>query len=262
MAAISTDILIKLATAGPKLSCAEEVEPFVTYYDGAYNWQLTVEQAAIAMSILRSKISGEPLQSLISHPELTRWTEIKALLRKSFMDHRSVECLIDALVTAQLRGSVVEFHKYLSQLRAKAVLRYKIDNPTATRAEINNNASMIGRIAVKQFKNKLYEPLRSILEMRCPETLEDAMDILRNTNYDLRRIPNDRQVQRNNNYHYYRNSRGERPPPRHHDQGNNSLGSVRSASNVNRWQNDQPNHRQSESTPMDLGSTNTRANFR
>lgn len=260
MAPITTDILIKLACAGPKLSCAEEVEPFVTYYDGAYNWELTEEQKAIAWSILRSKITGEPLQLIIAHPQIVRWTDIKLLLRKSFMDHRSTECLIDAIVTAQLRGSVLEFYKYINQLRTKAVLRFKIDNPNATTAEINTNAEMIGRIAVKQFKKRLYEPLRSILEIKDPKSLEDAIDYLRNTSYDLRWTPNNRQVQGHRNYNYQRNNRGERPPQNYYqgnnqgnNQGTNNSGTIRSSNNnVNQWQS---------AEPMDLGS-NSGVNFR
>lgn len=268
--AITTELVIKLATAGPKLSQESELESFISYYDNIYEIPLSVEQIAITNALVRTKISGKPLNLVVANPQINGWAQWKTLLQNNLIDPRPMTTLIDTIATATLRGSVIEFYDYINSLRAKAVQRFRVDNPNATATEKTDNAAMISRIALNFFKKRINEPLRSILEMRSPTTLEAAMDILRSTSYDLSRRHNG-QVETVNSYNnnYYNNHR-QQIQNTHTNSGINSGNSIRSGrtnpsfrSNVNQWPNDNNNNAPVAMETESFNSNNrTGVNFR
>lgn len=261
-------LIIKLISAGPTISGESELDGFTDYFNSIYAIAMDAQTVLIANTMVKAKITGRARDIILANPQCSAWEDIRTLLLRSLADPRPLLVLTDLLTTAKCRDSVSQFYDYMMQLRGKIMQRYKIDNPNHGPAEYLAFSQSTARIALRQFKFRIREPLRSILEARNPITMEDAMIILRNTGYDLggqfninRTNSNNRNGNVTNNDNRNNTSSSGRGQRRYNHSNNNNAntmpdlsgaGGGHSNNNVPRYNNLTTDNRRSAVQPMDV----------
>lgn len=194
----------RLVQVGPKLSSEYDLSSFINYYDNIFALPMADAVKNLTVVVVKTLITGRCRFIIDSNPQATTWNDIKELLINNLCDSRSLNQLTDKLLTLRNSGSVLDFYYKIQDLRSKINFKFKADNPTATQEQIVNYAESIERIALEQFKEKIDEPLKSILISRNPGDLPKALSILKNTPYDIhtKNFGNDRQFYRQNNQNY------------------------------------------------------------
>lgn len=104
------------------------------------------------------------------------------MLENNFGEKKSCEELFDDLRAVTFNKTTIDFYndiKYrLRRLCDKAVMILG-EGEAANQVALNNQRS-----ALHVFKNKMPEPMRTVLACRNPSSLEEAMDILFENGYD------------------------------------------------------------------------------
>lgn len=97
-------------------------------------------------------------------------------------------------------NSPLDIYQALQKQRARIIEKYGIENPDARAEERNQFAVTIHRTVLRQFKQKITEPLRTILACRNPDLMDAALEILRSSQIDIGGNEQQRQVGSNLNY--------------------------------------------------------------
>lgn len=165
---------------------------------------------SIFSDVIKSKLRGRAREVIEINNHITTWVEIKNILINNFGDRSSVEELFDQLRGATFKTNCADFYSdikiVLRRLNVKSKLASGDDVALATQTITNNKTS-----ALTIFKNKIPEPMRSVLYCRNPTTLENAMDILHESGYAYSNVSSHKPVNaypRNNNgnNNFYKNN--------------------------------------------------------
>lgn len=136
---------------------------------------------SIFLDIIKSKLVGQAKDVSDINNHLTSWTTLNTVLTNNFGDRLSIEQLYDQMRSLKFKTNAKNFYdditSTLSRLNMKSRILYQ--NQVGYDAIITANK----RTALDIFKNKLIEPMRSIIICRNPANIEDAMKILYDTNY-------------------------------------------------------------------------------
>lgn len=136
---------------------------------------------SIFLDIIKSKLLGTAKDVSDINNHLTRWTELKEVLVNNFGDRLSVEQLYDKLRSIKFKTNAKNFYdEIITCLR-----RLNMKTRTVYQNEARYNELIIAnkRTALDIFKNKLLEPMRSIIICRNPNNIENAMKIIFDSNY-------------------------------------------------------------------------------
>lgn len=158
----------------------DRVHPLLTVYD---------EPSQLLFSdIIKSKLTGKAREIIEINCQAQSWTEVKTVLNNNFGDRCGLEELFDKLKSVTFKNNSVEFYnelkKRLRNLNNKTIVSIG-SGPAANECAKNNM-----KTALNVFKEKIPEPMRTILTCRNPETLEAAMEILFQAGYAYITPPN------------------------------------------------------------------------
>lgn len=138
--------------------------------------------------IIKSRVKGKAREILEINCQAQSWTDIKAILINNFGERLSVEELFDRLKSSTFKTNSVEFYNdikhRLRSLNNKTIIILG-SGPAANECAKNNM-----RTALNVFKEKIPEPMKTILTCRNPETLEAAMEILFQSGYAYTPVSN------------------------------------------------------------------------
>ena len=166
----------------------EKVQPVLNKYDELGQ--------SIFFDIIKSRLVGRAREIIEINSHIENWKEIKDLLINNFGDHSTLEELFDRLRGVTFKTNAIEFYSEikisLRRLNVKTKLLLGIHDSVNT---IKANKLS----ALNIFKNKVPEPLRSILYCRNPTDLEKAMEILYEAGYAHTTINNQNSHQKNFN---------------------------------------------------------------
>lgn len=155
------------------ITLVDRVYPLLRQYD---------EMSQLVFSdLIKSRLRGKARETIEINFHAQSWTDLKNILMNNFGEKYSVEDLFDRMRAVSFKTNTIEFYNEI-----KDKLR-----------SLNNKTSMImggnagaGQIAVNNmqsalniFKEKIPEPMRTILACRNPSSLEDAMEILFKSGY-------------------------------------------------------------------------------
>lgn len=131
--------------------------------------------------IIKSRLIGKAKEIIEINTQAQSWTEIKSILENNFGEKKNCEQLFDELRSVTFNNTTVDFYNdilyRLRRLNNKALLVLG-EGEAANQVTINNRRS-----ALHIFKNKMPEPMRTVLTCRNPDSLEAAMDILFESGY-------------------------------------------------------------------------------
>lgn len=186
------------------------------------------------INTIKSKITGKARQIIEINSHVNTWVEIKNLLVKNFSSHKSIQTLHEELRQINYKSSVLEFFNEIQAKLSELNQKCKQENNVID-IPLNIN------IALRIFKTKIHEPMRTILFARDPPTIESALNILseggylyqkdkpeqktenffQNHNKNINRFQNNKQnFNQNNNYNNRFNNHNNNPW-RHNNNNNN-----------------------------------------
>ncbi|XP_059217572.1 GATA zinc finger domain-containing protein 14-like [Stomoxys calcitrans] len=180
--------------------------------------------------IIKSRLVGKAKEIIEINTQAQSWTTIKNILENNFGEKKNCEQLFDELRAITFETTTVDFYNEikhrLRRLNSKALLVIG-EGEAANQVSLNNMKS-----ALHIFKNKMPEPMRTVLTCRNPDSLESAMDILFESGYAY--MGKDGRIVK-------RNDKGKRQNNEGKDGNRESSGSVRSHNNRNNYNNNRSN---------------------
>lgn len=232
MALTSLDAL-KLIRNGPQLQGEQDLFSFIEYYGSIFSLNLPANIMPIAIITLKTQLKDKARQIIDINPHCDTWHAIKTTLIANLANLASLSTLTDQLITIQNNSSTLEFYNKIQELVAKILNKYRMDNPDATAQQIEGQGTIIRRIALRQFRDKLREPLRSLIVVRNPSSMEEALLILRESAYNLNDGPhqsnmnhqkNNKKLNYSSNYGSFKNNVNTRNKNNYQQNTNNNLG--------------------------------------
>lgn len=228
----------------------DRIHPLLTTYD---------ELSQLVFSdIIKSRLVGKAREVIEINTQAQSWNSIKSVLENNFGEKKSCEELFDELRAVTFNKTTIDFYndiKYrLRRLCNKAIMVLG-EGEAANQVALNNQRS-----ALHVFKNKMPEPMRTVLACRNPSTLEEAMDILFENGYDrmgkdgriVRKQVNEQsqegqnQDQGNNNNRSSNNNRNDPKKNYTNNNRNNNRQNYRRENN-NSYQNNQEHNLNNQS---------------
>lgn len=219
--------------------------------------------------IIKGRLVGKAKEIIEINIQAQSWTDIKRVLENNFGEKKSCEELFDELRSVTFNNTTVDFYndiKYrLRRLNNKSLLLLG-EGEAANQVAINNQRS-----ALHVFKNKMPEPMKTVLACRNPDSLESAMDILFENGYDrmgkdgriVKRQPKDqnRKDQQNtdNSNRRDQNNHHNRNRNNHHNNGRNNYQD--NYDNNNRRHNVNNQNQQQQDQPPEPMEVNNIENF-
>jgi len=193
------------------IEVVEDIVPIILKYD--------TSSQKLLLNRIKSKLRGKAREVIEINSHVKTWSEIKTVLVNNFGDKRSCFQIFDELRAVSFGVSSVEMYNQI-----KSILR-RLNNKTKDQPNSEFNIKANNLTALNIFKDKLPEPMRSILFSRNPKDLEEALDILVEGNYAY--------------YNPYKNKRNEYNHPksygdtRNYNRNNNKSGNKLNRSNDN-----------------------------
>lgn len=261
---------LNLIKNGPEIHGETNLFSFIEYYDSIFTLNLPATLNPLIIATLKVKLKANAREIVDMNPQCTTWETIRTALISNLSNFASSSTLTDELILIQNDTSTIEFYHKIQQQIVKIINKYRLDNPVAADRQIQDYGATIKRIALKQFRDKLREPLRSILVVRNAESMEAALIILRESSYNLDDAPNKFQNQnKNNNFKKnFRNNSHIENRNNYNNNFQNNNGNGRNNFNRN-FRNDsnfgnnfQSNYRNGNSNNFNRGFTNNIPNFR
>lgn len=159
----------------------DTLEVFISSCDFLFSTFNTATDLLLRNYLIRvilGKLVSRAQILIATRTELDSWEKIKEALRLSFGDQRNIDCLEQDLITLTpfKNESPVDFGKRIqlarSQLIAKINAQSEATMPRATKIIYTNQYN---KVSLKTFIRGLTGNLQSIIRLRNPETLEQAM---------------------------------------------------------------------------------------
>lgn len=132
--------------------------------------------------IIKSRLVGRAKEVIEINTQVLSWEDIKRTLQNNFGERKNCEELYDDLRAVTFHTNTIDFYndiKYrLRCLNNKSAIVLG-EGEASNHVALNNQ-----RTALHIFKNKIPEPMKTILACRNPTSLEAAMDIMYENGYD------------------------------------------------------------------------------
>lgn len=212
-----------------------ELHTFTTLIDRVYPLLSSYDELSqlLFSDIIKSRISGKAKEVIEINTQAQSWASIKTILQNNFGERKSSDQLFDELRAVTFQSNVVDFFNDIKHILRRLNNKMRItlgEGEAANQVSINNQ-----RTALHIFKNKMPEPMKTILACRNPTSLEQAMDILYENEYD--RIGRDGRFHPGRSKHNLDYKRETQPnPPKHKSQQNSNTQGNRQRYNYNEQQ--------------------------
>lgn len=162
------------------INLIDRVHPILRAYDEPSQYLFS--------DIIKSKLKGKAREIIEINCQAESWNDVKQILVNNFGDRHSLEELFDKLKSVTFKTNSVEFYNdiktRLRSLNNKTITL--LGSGSATNECARNNM----KTALNLFKEKLPEPMKTILTCRNPDSLETAMEILFQSGYAYTTISN------------------------------------------------------------------------
>lgn len=150
------------------ISLVDRIEPLFVRYDDL--------SQLLFFDLIKSKCNGKAKEAIEINFYAQTWSEIRTVLINYFGENQSVEQLYDNLRSTIFKTNTIGFYNDINdKLRS-------LNNKTVSDLGININSEQIARTnmrtALDVFREKIPEPMKTILACRNPDSLEEAMNIL------------------------------------------------------------------------------------
>lgn len=155
------------------INLIDRVHPILRAYDEPSQYLFS--------DIIKSKLKGKAREIIEINCQAESWSDVKQILINNFGEKHSLEELFDRLKSVTFRTNSVEFYNDIkTRLRSlnNKTMSLLGSGPATNECAINNM-----KTALNIFREKLPEPMKTILTCRNPDSLETAMDVLFQSGY-------------------------------------------------------------------------------
>lgn len=160
-----------------------DLQTFITLVDRVFPLLRTYDEPSqlLFSDMIKSRLKGKAREIIEINCQAQSWNDIKTVLMNNFGERYSIEELFDKLKSVYFKSNSVEFYNdiknRLRSLNTKTICLVGT-GPAANECARNNM-----RTALNVFREKLPEPMKTIITCRNPDSLEEAMDILFQSGY-------------------------------------------------------------------------------
>lgn len=162
------------------IKLVDRVHPILRAYDEPSQYLFS--------DIIKSRIKGKAREVIEINCQAESWTDIRHILVNNFGERGSIEELFDKLKSVTFKTNSIELYNDI-----KICLR-RLNNKTLSLLGAGAGANECAKnnmgTALNVFKEKMPEPMKTILTCRNPDSLETAMDILFKSGYAHMTISN------------------------------------------------------------------------
>ncbi|XP_059224784.1 uncharacterized protein DDB_G0287625 [Stomoxys calcitrans] len=155
------------------INLIDRVHPILRAYDEPSQYLFS--------DIIKGRLRGKAREIVEINCQAESWNDVKQILINNFGDRHSLEELFDKLKSVTFRSNSVEFYNEiktgLRSLNNKTITLLG-SGPATSECARNNMKTALGI-----FREKLPEPMKTIITCRNPDSLETAMDILFQSGY-------------------------------------------------------------------------------
>lgn len=125
-----------------------------------------------------SKLKGTALMLIGSRPEIRQWVDLKSLLRLSFGDQRSLDCLVQDLII--MRPNKSESYLNFGQRiqKARSAIASKLISSNTPLEERRFQIKNYDDLALKTFIRGLSGRIQDMIRLRNPDSLEEAISLV------------------------------------------------------------------------------------
>lgn len=193
------------------LNLVDRIHPVLTQYD-------TMSQLVFS-DLIKSRLQGKAREVIEINFHVQSWTDIKNVLVNNFGEKLSMEELYDRLRSVVFKTTTLDFYNEIKdRLRS-------LNNKTSMILGSNAGAQQVAannmKSALNIFKEKIPEPMKTILACRNPGSLEDAFEILFKSGYAYygnkpeKTQSSDKNNKSRNPNHYQNNKQGTQTNSQH-----------------------------------------------
>lgn len=224
------------------IGVVEDIIPVLAKYN--------TEGQNILLNRIKAKLVQGARQAIEIDNSASSWKEIKEVLINNFGDKKSADQIFDEMRALNFVDNSVNFYKNI-----KLVLR-RLNNKCRDETNGKTICAANTQSALNIFKQKLPEPMRSIIFSRNPQSLEDAMDILYQGNYAFHN-PINRSFPENSNFKNQNFKNSTYPKKNYNNDFRHSNGQANGATN---YRGENPNN--FNNTNRDANPNNFNHNYR
>lgn len=198
-----------------------DVQTFINLIDRVHSILQVYDEPSqrLFSDIIKSRLKGKAREVMEINCHATSWADIKNILINNFGERSSIEELFDRLKGVTYKTNSVEFYNEVKQrLRSLNNKTLTTIGPgEATNIIIKNNMTS----ALTIFKEKIPEPMRTILVCRNPPSLEEAMDILFQSGYAYTNYSKNIENAYKGNHKHFKDGQTQKPRQQNHPSNNN-----------------------------------------
>lgn len=224
------------------INLIDKVHPLLLRYDDI--------SQSIFSDVIKSKLKNKAREIIEINNHITTWPEIKEILTNNFGDRLTMEELFDKLRSVIFKTNAADFYAEIKTVLRRLNVKSKLtlgDDLRLIEQTITNNKNS----ALTIFKNKLPEPMRSILYCRDPQSLETAMDILHEAGYAYYNANPPKPINSKNKNHNFTNNpnNNNNDKPRinnFNNQSNRNNNNYNKNQNSSNLRNNRNNHTQNQ----------------
>lgn len=155
------------------IKLVDRIYPVLRQYDEA--------SQLVFSDLIKSRLTGRARETIEINFHAQSWTDLKTILTNNFGEKHSIEELYDRMRSVTFKTTTIEFYNEMKdKLRSLNNKSCMIMGGNAGAAQIATNNM---QSALNIFKEKIPEPMKTILACRNPDSLEDAMEILFKSGY-------------------------------------------------------------------------------
>ncbi|XP_075163007.1 uncharacterized protein LOC142235630 [Haematobia irritans] len=120
--------------------------------------------------IIKSRLTGSAKEVIEINTQAQSWTDIKTILENNFGEKKNCEELFDELRSATFETNTIDLYNDIKHRHRR--LNNKTLQVLGEGEAVNQVAHNNRRSALHIFRNKMPEPMRTVLTCRNPVTLE------------------------------------------------------------------------------------------
>lgn len=176
---------------------------------------LNIHFKRIIIGYIQDRLTHEARDTILKHGQVETWTELKSVLKRAHGESTPINSLLDKIALCRCYGTIEQFYNQLSDLLIRLNNAYSL-----TEQLTNDQITCDKRIVLNCFTANLPDPVKGIIIVRNPPTMDDAYNIILTNGYSEYTNPHKQHPTSHSNYQQKQRNNDFRPRYNYHQNNN------------------------------------------
>lgn len=176
---------------------------------------LNIHFKRIIIGYIQDRLTHGARDTMLKHGQVETWTELKSVLKRAHGESTPINSLLDKIALCRCYGTIEQFYNQLSDLLIRLNNAYSL-----TEQLTNDQITCDKRIVLNCFTANLPEPVKGIIIVRNPPTMDDAYNIILTNGYSKYTNPHKQHPTSHSNYQQKQRNNDFRPRYNYHQNNN------------------------------------------